>query len=74
MAFIGSLIMGLAFTLAGIFAITGSAPILYIGIVLVGIGQPLAETSLVGLMSNSVSEKIQGRINSNIQTVQALAR
>lgn len=74
MAFIGSLIMGLAFTLAGIFAITGSAPILYIGIVLVGIGQPLAETSLVGLMSKSVSEKIQGRINSNIQTVQALAR
>ncbi|HYW19349.1 MAG TPA: MFS transporter [Nodularia sp. (in: cyanobacteria)] len=74
MAFIGSLIMGLAFTLAGIFGITGSAPILYTGIVLVGIGQPLAETSLVGLMSKSVSEKIQGRINSNIQTVQALAR
>ncbi|MDB9398767.1 MFS transporter [Microcystis aeruginosa CS-567/02-A1] len=74
MAIIGLLIMGLAFTLAGIFAITGSAPILYIGIVLVGIGQPVAETSLVGLMSNSVSEKSQGRINSNIQTVQALAR
>lgn len=74
MACIGSLSMGLAFTLAGIFAITGSASILYVGIALVGIGQPLAETSLVGLMSNSVSEKIQGRINSNIQTVQALAR
>ncbi|AFY48367.1 short-chain dehydrogenase, teichoic and lipoteichoic acid D-alanine esterification [Nostoc sp. PCC 7524] len=74
MAFYGALITGLAFTLSGVFAITGSVMVLYISIVLVGIGQPLAETSLIGLMSKSVGEKTQGRINSNIQTVQALAR
>lgn len=74
MAICGALIAGLAFTLAGVFAITGSAIVLYTSIVLVGMGQPLAETSLIGLISKSVGEKIQGRINSNIQTVQALAR
>ncbi|MBD2453669.1 MFS transporter [Nostoc sp. FACHB-87] len=74
MAFSGALITGLAFSLSGIFAITGSVIVLYTSIVLVGIGQPLAETSLIGLMSKTVGEKIQGRINSNIQTVQALAR
>lgn len=74
MAFVGTLITGLALGLSGVFAITGSLLVVSTAIVLVGIGQPLAETSLVGLMSNSVSEKIQGRINSNIQTVQALAR
>ncbi|MBD2503089.1 MFS transporter [Anabaena azotica] len=74
LAFLGALITSLAFSLYGVFAITGSVIVIYIGIVLVGIGQPLAETALIGLISKTVSEKIQGRINSNIQTVQALAR
>lgn len=74
MAFIGALITALGFALSGVFVITGSIVILYTGIIFIGIGQPLAETSLIGLMSKSVGEKIQGQINSNIQTVQALAR
>jgi DHA1 family tetracycline resistance protein-like MFS transporter len=74
MAFWGAIIMVIAFILYSIFPITGLPLFLYSASLIVGIGQPLAETSLVGLISRSASSEVQGRISSSIQTVQALAR
>lgn len=74
MAFFGAILMVIAFISYSIFPITGLPLFLYIASLIVGVGQPLAETSLVGLISRSTSCEIQGRINSSIQTVQALAR
>jgi DHA1 family tetracycline resistance protein-like MFS transporter len=74
MASCGALLMVIAFISYSIFPITGLPLYLYIASLIVGVGQPLVETSLVGLMSRSVSSEVQGRINSSIQTVQALAR
>ncbi|GAB1541247.1 hypothetical protein NUACC21_39170 [Scytonema sp. NUACC21] len=74
MTFWGALLMVIAFILYSIFPITGLPLFLYGASLTVGIGQTFAETSLVGLISRSTSSEVQGRINSSIQTVQALAR
>jgi short-subunit dehydrogenase involved in D-alanine esterification of teichoic acids len=74
MAFWGAFLMVIAFILYSIFPITGLPLFLFSASLIVGIGQPLAETSLVGLISRSTSSEVQGRISSSIQTVQALAR
>jgi short-subunit dehydrogenase involved in D-alanine esterification of teichoic acids/predicted MFS family arabinose efflux permease len=74
MAFWGAFLMVIAFILYSIFPLTGLPLFLFSASLIVGIGQPLAETSLVGLISRSTSLEVQGRISSNIQTVQALAR
>lgn len=74
LALFGAGLGSIAFGVYSLFPLTGSALVLYVASVLVGLGQPIAETALIGLMSKSVGVSLQGRINSSIQTVQALAR
>jgi len=63
-----------AFVVYSLFPLSGSAVFLYVGSILVGLGQPIAETALTGLISTRVGASLQGRINSSLQTIQALAR
>lgn len=70
----GALIVGFAFVLLGLLPTTGAVPLLYTAMVLIGISLAVVETSLIGLMSNTVGKSDQGRIQGSISAVQALAR
>jgi DHA1 family tetracycline resistance protein-like MFS transporter len=74
LAIVGSLLLAITFALFGTFLITGVGAILYLAIVINGIGQPFSESSLNGLMSKSVEPKIQGQIQGGIRAAFALGR
>jgi MFS transporter, DHA1 family, tetracycline resistance protein len=74
LAIVGSFLLAITFALFGTFLITGVGAILYLAIVINGIGQPFSESSLNGLMSKSVEPKIQGQIQGGIRAAFALGR
>jgi MFS transporter, DHA1 family, tetracycline resistance protein len=74
LAIIGSLLLVVTFALYGAFLITGSQPLLYLGIIINGIGQPFSESSLNGLMSRSVKPEIQGQLQGAVRAAFALGR
>lgn len=74
LAIVGSLLLAITFALFGTFLITGVGAILYLAIVINGIGQPFSESSLNGLMSKSVALKNQGQIQGGIRAAFALGR
>lgn len=63
-----------AFISLAAFAVTGSTTLVYIGVVLFGLGQPLVQTSLTAAMSESMSGHIQGRVQGAIAATMALAQ
>jgi DHA1 family tetracycline resistance protein-like MFS transporter len=68
----GSLATG--FVLIALVAITGFAPLLFVAVTFVALGNGLITTSLTGLTSQAVGVKEQGRVQGGSQSVQALAR
>lgn len=74
LAIVGSFLLAITFALYGTFLITGTNAILYLAIVINGIGQPFSESSLNGLMSKSVTPKIQGQVQGGIRAAFALGR
>jgi MFS transporter, DHA1 family, tetracycline resistance protein len=74
LAIVGGLLSGFGFFLIGLLPITGALPLLYGGIVIYSLGQPLVQTCLTGAMSKSMSADLQGRVQGSIAAVMALAQ
>jgi MFS transporter, DHA1 family, tetracycline resistance protein len=74
LAIVGGLIAGFGFFLVGLFPIAGALPLLYGGMVIYSVGQPLVQTCLTGAMSKSMGADVQGRVQGSITAVMALAQ
>ncbi len=74
LAIVGGLLAGLGFFAIGLLPITGNLQLLYGGIVVYSMGQPLVQTCLTGAMSKSMSADVQGRVQGSIAAVMALAQ
>jgi MFS transporter, DHA1 family, tetracycline resistance protein len=74
LAIVGGLIAGFGFFLISLLPITGNLQLLYGGMVIYSLGQPLVQTCLTGAMSKSMSADVQGRVQGSIAAVMALAQ
>jgi MFS transporter, DHA1 family, tetracycline resistance protein len=74
LAIVGGLIAGFGFFLIGLLPITGNLQLLYGGMVVYSLGQPLVQTCLTGAMSKSMGADVQGRVQGSIAAVMALAQ
>lgn len=74
LAIVGGMIAGFGFFLIGLFPFTGALQLLYGGMVIYSLGQPLVQTCLTGAMSKSMSADVQGRVQGSIAAVMALAQ
>ncbi|MDV2997844.1 MAG: Tetracycline resistance protein, class C [Chroococcidiopsis sp. SAG 2025] len=74
LAIAGGSIAGLGFFLIGLFPVTGALQLVYGGMVVYALGQPLVQTCLTGAMSKSMSADLQGRVQGSIAAVMALAQ
>ncbi len=74
LAIVGGLIAGLGFFVIGLFPITGALQLVYGGMVIYSLGQPLVQTCLTGAMSKSMGANVQGRVQGSIAAVMALAQ
>lgn len=74
LAIVGGVIAGFGFFLVGLFPIGGALPLLYGGMVVYSLGQPLVQTCLTGAMSKSMGADVQGRVQGSITAVMALAQ
>jgi MFS transporter, DHA1 family, tetracycline resistance protein len=74
LAILGGFTSAFAYFLLALFAITGASQLVYAGIAIYGLGQPLVQACLTGAMSKSMSADIQGRVQGSIAAVMALAQ
>lgn len=74
LAIVGASLAVLAFVLFAVFAATGAGALVYAGVILFGLGQPLVQTCLTGAMSKSMGADIQGRVQGAIAATMALAQ
>jgi MFS family permease len=74
LAIVGGSIAGFGFFLIGLFPITGTVQLLYAGMAIYSLGQPLVQTCLTGAMSKSMGADVQGRVQGRIAAVMALAQ
>jgi MFS transporter, DHA1 family, tetracycline resistance protein len=74
LAIVGGVIAGFGFFLVGLFPIRDALPLLYGGMVIYSLGQPLVQTCLTGAMSKSMGADVQGRVQGSITAVMALAQ
>jgi MFS transporter, DHA1 family, tetracycline resistance protein len=74
LAIVGGSIAGFGFFLIGLFPITGTVQLLYAGMAIYSLGQPLVQTCLTGAMSKSMGADVQGRVQGSIAAVMALAQ
>lgn len=71
-AIIGAFLAAIAFLVFALVPITNMPSLLYIAVLLFALGQPLAITSLIGLMSKQTEVEIQGSVQGGLQALQAL--
>jgi MFS family permease len=71
-AIIGAFLAAIGFLICALVSITNVAALLYVAVFLFALGQPLAVTSLTGLMSKLTGVKIQGSVQGGLQALQAL--
>jgi MFS transporter, DHA1 family, tetracycline resistance protein len=74
LAIIGYSLSVIGFALGALSAVFVSPALLYAGVVILNIGDGLAEPSLNGLISNAVGPKMQGRVQGAYQGMQSIAR
>jgi DHA1 family tetracycline resistance protein-like MFS transporter len=74
LAIAGAGLSATAFVSLAAFAVTASTPLVYLGVVLFGLGQPLVQTSLTAAMSESMDAHIQGRVQGAVAATMALAQ
>jgi MFS transporter, DHA1 family, tetracycline resistance protein len=74
LAIVGGAIAGFGFFLIGLFPVIGALQLVYGGMVIYSLGQPLVQTCLTGAMSKSMSADLQGRVQGSIAAVMALAQ
>jgi DHA1 family tetracycline resistance protein-like MFS transporter len=74
LAIAGAGIAVAAFVSLAAFPITGSTSLVYLGVVLFGLGQPLVQTSLTAAMSVSMDAHAQGRVQGAVAATMALAQ
>lgn len=74
LAILGGFTSAFAFFLFALFPTTAAVQLIYGGIVIFGLGQPLVQTCLTGAMSKSMSADIQGRVQGSIAAAMALAQ
>lgn len=74
LAMAGAALSILAFVLVALFTEVGSSALVYVGVVLFGLGQPLVQTNLIATMSKSMDAHIQGRVQGAVSATMALAQ
>jgi DHA1 family tetracycline resistance protein-like MFS transporter len=74
LAITGAAAAVVAFALLAAFTVTAVTPLVYLGVVLFGLGQPLVQTSLTASMSESMDAQIQGRVQGAVAATMALAQ
>lgn len=74
LAIVGAALAVVAYVLLALFPSTSAEPLIYIGVILFGLGQPLVQTCLTGAMSKSMGAHIQGRVQGSIAATMALAQ
>ena len=72
LAVIGAFLAATAFFVLALVSITNMTALLYVAVVLFALGQPLAITSLTGLMSRLTEVERQGSVQGGLQALQAL--
>ena len=73
-AIAGAALAVVAYVLFALFPSTAAAPLIYVGVILFGLGQPLVQTCLNGAMSKSMGAHMQGRVQGSIAATMALAQ
>ena len=73
-AIAGAALAVVAYVLFALFPTTAAAPLIYVGVILFGLGQPLVQTCLTGAMSKSMGAHMQGRVQGSIAATMALAQ
>lgn len=63
-----------AFVALAAFPLTTTTSLVYLGVVLFGLGQPLVQTSLTAAMSESMDTHTQGRVQGAVAATMALAQ
>ncbi len=71
---LGLFIIGIGYALVASVAIIPSVLLLYIGVIILIIGDGLFEPSMSGLISNAVESRMQGRVQGANQSMQSAAR
>ncbi len=72
LAVIGAFLAAIAFFVFALVSVTNMTALLYVAVFLFALGQPLAITSLTGLMSRLTEVEMQGSIQGGLQALQAL--
>ena len=70
----GAAVSAAAFVVLAFFASTLWIPLVYVGTVLFGIGQPLVQTSITATVSKSVTVDMQGRAQGALASTMAMAQ
>jgi MFS transporter, DHA1 family, tetracycline resistance protein len=71
---LGLLMGGVGMALLALVPLTASAALLYVGVILFASGEGIFNATLASLLSASVSEEAQGRVQGGAQGVQSLAQ
>lgn len=74
LAIAGAALSVAAFISIAAFAVTASAVLVYAGVVLFGLGQPLVQTGITAASSKSMTADIQGRVQGAVAATMALAQ
>jgi MFS transporter, DHA1 family, tetracycline resistance protein len=74
LAIFGALLSAAAYVLFALFSGAGTVSLIFVGIILYGLGQPLVQTCLTGAMSKSMTADIQGRVQGSVAAAMALAQ
>lgn len=70
----GAVLASVAFALFALFPGSDATPLVYLGVVLFGLGQPFVQTCLSGAMSTSTDAAVQGRVQGCVAATMALAQ
>lgn len=74
LAIVGAVVCVCAFAALAGFTVSGATPLVYLGVVLFGLGQPLVQTGVTAAASESMDARIQGRVQGAVAATMALAQ
>ncbi|MDA2892613.1 MFS transporter [Mycolicibacterium sp. BiH015] len=74
LAIAGAVLSVAAFAMLAAFTVSASIPLVYLGVTLFGLGQPLVQTGITAATSESVDARTQGRAQGAVAATMALAQ
>lgn len=74
LAVAGAALSVVSFVMLAAFSLNPATPLVYLAVVVFGLGQPMVQTGLTATMSNCMDARIQGRVQGAIAATMALAQ